>query len=107
MARKIWLFYAVATIAAALVLLSVYVNAYDDYDIGDRLRAVGRFARLGMAAISFPLGPLAGLLADRPLESAFACGDPNEPCAFFLNWNTRFAALCVQIAILRWAAGRR
>lgn len=106
MARKIWLAYSIAAVAAALVLLAIYVNAYDDYDIGDRLRGVGRFARQVMALISAPLGPLAGLLADPPLERAFGCGDPNEPCAFFVNWNTRFAALVAQIILLRWAIGR-
>ncbi|WP_442755022.1 hypothetical protein ACNHKD_18895 [Methylocystis sp. JAN1] len=106
MARKIWLFYAIATVAAGLVLLALYVNAYDDYDIGDRLRGVGRFARRAMTLLSFPLGPSVGLLADEPLERAFGCGDPNEPCAFFVHWNTRFAALVAQIGLLRWAVAR-
>lgn len=105
MARKIWLAYSIATVVAALVLLAIYVNAYDDYDIGDRLRGVGRFARQAMALISAPLGPLAGFLSDAPLERAFGCGDPNDPCAFFSYWNTRFAALVAQIALLRlWIA---
>jgi hypothetical protein len=106
MARKVWLYYAIATIVAALALLAIYVNAYDDYDVSDRLRGVGRFARQGMLLLSFPLGPLSGFLADAPVERAFGCGDPNEPCAFFVNWNARFAALAAQIVLLRWAIAR-
>jgi len=107
MARKIWLFYAIASAAAAIVLLAIYVNAYDYYDVSERLRNIGRFGRQTMALISTPLGPVVGFLADPPLERAFGCGDPNEPCAFFVNWNMRFVALVTQIALLRWSVSRR
>ncbi|WP_424361073.1 hypothetical protein [Methylocystis parvus] len=107
MTRKIWLAYSIVTVVAALVLLAIYVNAYDDYDVGDRLRGVGRFARHAMALISAPLGPLAGFFVDKPLERAFGCADPNEPCAFFSYWNMRFVALVAQIVLLRWALARR
>jgi hypothetical protein len=105
--RKIWLVYAGLATVAALVLLARYVNAYDDYDVGDRLRALGRFTRQGMGILTFPLGSLVGLVADAPLARAFGCGDPNEPCAIFADWNARFAALLVQIALMRWALARR
>ncbi len=106
-ARKIWLAYTLITLAGALLLLAVYVNAYDDYDIGDRLRALGRFTRSSMSVLTFPLGLPAGLLADGPLHDAFGCGEANEPCAVFVTWQAHFAALVAQIAILRWLIGRR
>lgn len=106
-ARKIWLAYTLITLAGALLLLAIYVNAYDDYDIGDRLRALGRFTRSSMSVLTFPLGLPAGLLADGPLHDAFGCGEPNEPCAIFVVWQAQFAALVAQIAVLRWFIGRR
>ena len=106
-AHKRWLFYTIATIAGALILLAIYVNAYDDYDVSDRLRGLGRFARSGMRALSFPLGLPVGALANAPLESALGCGDPNEPCAVFVDWHTHFAALVAQIVALRWWLSRR
>ncbi len=51
-ARKIWLAYTLITLAGALVLLAVYVNAYDDYDIGARLRGLGRFTRRAMNIVN-------------------------------------------------------
>lgn len=107
LARKIWLVYVIAAVSATLVLLAIYVNAYDDYDVSDRLRGFGRFTRQGMALLSFPLGLPVGLLADQPLQRAFGCGDANEPCAVFVFWHVRFAALAAQIVLLRWAIARR
>jgi hypothetical protein len=107
LARKLWLAYAVSTVACALVLLAAYVNAYDDYDIGDRLRSLGRFARHAMDVITFPLGLPAGFLADGPLHNAFGCGDQNEPCAVFVVWQAQFTALVAQIAVFRWLLARR
>jgi hypothetical protein len=106
-ARKLWLVYAVAAIAGAVVLLAIYVNAYDDDDIGDRLRGLGRFTRRAMFALTFPLGLPAGLLADGPLHDAFGCGGENEPCAIFVLWQTQFTALVAQIVALRWLVARR
>lgn len=106
LARKIWLGYAIATIALALVALAIYVNAYDDYDVSERLRALGRLTRRAMLFLSFPLGSPVGFLADGPLETAFGCGDENEPCAIFVNWQTHFVALVAQIVLLRWAIAR-
>jgi hypothetical protein len=105
-ARKIWLAYTLIAIAGALMLLAVYVNAYDDYDIGDRLRALGGFTRRAMLALGFPLSLPASLLTG-PLDAAFGCGDANEPCAVFVMWQTLFAALVAQVAALRLAIGRR
>jgi hypothetical protein len=106
-ARKIWLAYTLIALAGALALLAVYVNAYDDYDIGDRLRGLGRFTRKSMSLLTFPLGMPAGLLADGPLRAAFGCGDANEPCAIFVTWQVQFTALVAQIVFLRWLIARR
>ncbi len=107
MARKIWLAYAIATVVGALVLLAIYVNAYDDYDVGDRLRALGGVTRRAMLLVTFPLGLPARLLADGPLRAAFGCGDDNDPCAIFVDWQTLFAALVAQIVLLRYVIARR
>ncbi len=106
LARKIWLIYAISTVATALVLLAAYVNTYDDYDVGERLRGLGRFTRRAMLALAFPLSLPAHLLAG-PLDAGFGCGDENEPCAIFVMWQTLFAALFAQIVLLRWLIGRR
>ncbi|RTL85041.1 MAG: hypothetical protein EKK29_12435 [Hyphomicrobiales bacterium] len=105
LARKLWLFYALATVTAALVLLAAYVNIYDDYDVGPRLRGLGLFTRRAMAALGFPSSLPATLLTG-PLVAAFGCGDENDPCAIFVMWQTLFVALVAQIALLRWAIGR-
>lgn len=107
LARNIWLFYALATIAAALALFAAYVNIYDDYDIGPRLRGLGRFTRQAMLALGFPLSFPVSLLAAGPLNVAFGCGDENDPCAIFVFWQTLFATLVAQIALLRWIIARR
>jgi hypothetical protein len=82
------------------------VNAYDDYDVGDRLRALGRFTRRAMLALGLPLSLPASLLTG-PLDAAFGCGDADEPCAVFVMWQTQFVALVAQVAGLRWWIGRR
>jgi hypothetical protein len=105
LARRLWLLYALATIMAALILLAVYVNTYDDYDVGDRLRGLGGFTRRAMLALGFPVSLPASLLTG-PLDAAFGCGDANEPCAVFVLWQTQFAALVAQIVALRWWIGR-
>ncbi|GEM_PF-6630018 len=97
-----WLVYAIATVTLSIAVLAIYVTAYDDYDLSERLRATGRFARQAMQALSFPLGAPVGWLLDPPLEKSFGCGDENEPCAAFVDWNTHFAALVAQIVLLRW-----
>jgi hypothetical protein len=105
--RVAWLAYAIATIALSIAVLAIYVTAYDDYDLSERLRATGRFARQAMRAVSFPLGAPVGWLLDPPLEKSFGCGDENEPCAIFVNWNTHFAALLAQVVLLRRLIRRR
>ncbi|MFO1102874.1 MAG: hypothetical protein U1E20_08230 [Methylocystis sp.] len=99
--RLAWLAYAVATVALSFAVLAIYVNAYDDYDLSERLRATGRFARQAMQALSFPLGAPIGWLLDPALAKSFGCGDENEPCANFVNWNTHVATLLAQIVLLR------
>jgi hypothetical protein len=106
-ARKIWFAYALVTVACALALLAAYVKACDDYDIGDRLRGLGRFTRQAMTILAFPLGLPAGLLADGPLHDACGCRDENEPCAIFVLWQAQFVALVAQIVLLRWLIARR
>jgi hypothetical protein len=105
--RVAWLAYAIATVALSLAVLAIYVNAYDDYDLSERLRAAGRFARQAMRAVSFPLGAPIGWLLDPALEKSFGCGDEYEPCAIFINWNTHVAALLAQIVLLRRLIQRR
>ena len=105
--RVAWLVYAIATIALSIAVLAIYVTAYDDYDLSERLQATGPFARQAMRAVSFPIGAPIGWILDPPLEKAFRCGDENEPCAVFVNWNTHFAALLAQIVLLRWLIRRR
>ncbi|MGJ0502948.1 MAG: hypothetical protein ACR65X_04235 [Methylocystis sp.] len=104
--RAAWVAYAIATVALSIAVLAIYVNAYDDYDLSERLRATGRFVRQAMRALSFPLGAI-GALLNSPLEKSFGCGDANEPCAVFVDWNMRFAALLAQIILLRWLIRRR
>jgi hypothetical protein len=103
-ARKAWLIYALATVAGALLVLAIYVNAYDDYDVSERVRTLGRFTRRAMRFLCAPLGPLFGALANPALEKAFDCGDENEPCAVFVDWNVGFFALVAQIILLRRVA---
>jgi hypothetical protein len=105
--RVAWRAYAIATVALSIAVLAIYVTSYDDYDLSERLRATGRFARQAMRAVSFPLGALIGALLNTPLEKSFGCGDENEPCAVFVDWNTHFAALLTQVVLLRWLIGRR
>ena len=105
--RLAWLAYAIATVALSIALLAIYVIAYDDYDLSERLRATGRFVRQAMRALSFPLGAPIGALLNAPLEKTFGCGDENQPCAVFVDWNTHFAALLAQIVLMRWYIGRR
>lgn len=106
-ARKFWLAYAAIAVVGSFIILTIYVNAYDDYDISDRLRATGRFARQAMRLFSFPLGFPFAALANGPLEKSFGCGDENEPCAVFIDWHTHFAAVLAQILMLRWLIFRR
>lgn len=105
--RVAWLVYAIAAIALSIAVLAIFVKAYDDYDVSDRVRSIGRFARQAMRALSFPLGAPSGALLNPLLEKSFGCGDENEPCAIFIDWNTHFAALLAQIVLLRWLIGRR
>lgn len=105
-ARIAWLLYAGATIVGALMVLAIYVNTYDDYDISDRLLATGAFARRTMSLLSFPLGGVASAVAGDALEKAFSCGSTNAPCAIFVDWNLRFAAIIAQLGLLRWALSR-
>ena len=105
--RVAWLAYAIATVTLSIAVLAIYVTAYDDYDLSERLRAAGRFSRQAMGALSFPLGTPVGWLLEPSLEKSFGCGDANEPCAVFVDWNTHFAALLAQIVLLRWLIGRR
>jgi hypothetical protein len=104
--RVAWLAFAIATVALSIAVLAIYVTAYDDYDLSERLRATGRFLRQAMYALSFPLGAPVGWLLDPPLEKSFGCGDANEPCAAFIAWNTHFAALLAQLVLLRWLIRR-
>jgi hypothetical protein len=105
-AYRAWFIYAAGVVAGSLLVLAIYVNAYDDYGVTAKLTATGSFTRTTMRALSFPLGFPVGALADPILERNFGCGDQSEPCATFIAWWTRFAAIFVQILLLRWLAQR-
>jgi len=106
-ARTAWLAYAAVAIIGALTVLTIYVNTYDDYDVSECLYAAGAFTRRAMSALSFPLGFLLSTVAGGPLEASFNCGATNEPCAIFIDWNLKFAAIISQIALLRGIVTRR
>lgn len=106
LANTLWLIYTAAAIAGALLVLTIYVNAYDDNGLTERLRGLGAFVRRAMGVLSFPLGLPLGALANTPLERIFACEAANEPCGVFIDWWTHFSALLAQIVILRWLARR-
>jgi len=59
-----------------------------------------------MQALSFPLGIPIGALADPILERNLHCEAQGEPCAIFIAWWTRFAAIFTQILLSRWIAQR-
>ena len=76
-----------------------YVSAYDNTGVTGRLRAMGAFTRTAMQVLSFPLGFPLGAAADPLLERSFGCAASDEPCATFIEWWTRFAAVLAQIII--------
>jgi hypothetical protein len=106
LARGLWLVYTAATILASLLILAIYVNAYDDHGLTERLRAVGGFTRRAARIISFPLGLPLGAMANPLFERIFGCEEPNEPCGAFTDWWTHFAALLVKVFIFRWFVRR-
>jgi len=83
------------------LVLAIYVSAYDNTGVTERLRATGAFTRTVMQVLSFPLGFPLGALADPFLERSFGCAASDEPCAIFVDWWTHFAAILVQIVILQ------
>jgi len=97
LASRLWLIYTAATILGSLLVLAIYVSAYDNTGVTERLRATGAFTRTVMQVLSFPLGAA----ADPFLERSFGCAASDEPCAIFVDWWTHFAAILVQIVILQ------
>ena len=55
-AARAWFAYTAGVLASALLVLAIYVNAYDDYGVTPKLTATGSFTREVMQALSFPLG---------------------------------------------------
>lgn len=106
LARTLWLAYTVATILGSLVVLAIYVNAYDDNGRTEQLRAIGNFTRWAMRIISFPLGLPLGAATNWPFERTFACEAPGEPCGVFIEWWTQFVSLLIQVFLLRWLVRR-
>jgi hypothetical protein len=94
--------YTAAAILGSLLVLAIYVSAYDNTGVTERLRATGAFTRTTMQVLSFPLGLPLGAAADPFLERSFGCAASGEPCATFIDWWTRFAAVLAQIAIFHW-----
>jgi hypothetical protein len=101
LASRLWLIYMIATILGSLVLLAIYVSAYDNTGVTERLRATGAFTRAAMQILSFPLGFPLGAAANPFLERNFGCAPLDEPCATFIDWWTHFTAILVQIIIFR------
>jgi magnesium-transporting ATPase (P-type) len=99
LASSLWLIYTLATIVGSLVVLAMYVSAYDNTGVTERLQAMGAFTRTAMQLLSFPLGFPLGAAADPFLERRFGCAASDEPCATFIDWWTHFAAILVQIVI--------
>ncbi len=99
LASSLWLIYTLATIVGSLVVLAMYVSAYDNTGVTERLQAMGAFTRTAMQLLSFPLGFPLGAAADPFLERNFGCAALDEPCATFIDWWTHFAAILVQIVI--------
>ncbi len=107
LADKAWLLYSAAAIGGALVVLAIYVNAYDDNGLTEKLRLLGGFTRRAMRVLSFPLGLPFGAVANGFLENAFGCAEPDEPCGVFVDWWTHFFAVLAQALLLRFALRRR
>ncbi len=101
LASRLWLIYMIAAILGSLVVLAIYVSAYDNTGVTERLRAMGAFTRTAMQVLSFPLGFPLGAAADPFLERSFGCAASDEPCATFIHWWTHFAAILAQIIILQ------
>ena len=103
---RTWLTYAAGVVAGSLLVLAIFVKAYDDFGVTARLAATGNFTRTTMQALSFSLGFPIGALAEPLLERNFDCAPQSEPCATFIAWWTRFAVILIQILLLRWIAQR-
>ena len=101
LASRLWIIYTTATILGSLVILAIYVSAYDNTGVTERLRAMGAFTRTAMQLLSFPLGFPLGAAAAPFLERNFGCAPLDEPCATFIDWWTHFAAVIAQIIIFR------
>jgi len=93
LASRLWLIYTTAAILGSLLVLAIYVSAYDNTGVTERLRATGAFTRTAMQVLSFPLGFPLGAAADPFLERSFGCAASDEPCATFIEWWTHFAAV--------------
>ena len=101
LASRLWLIYMIATILGSLVILAIYVSAYDNTGVTERLRAMGAFTRTAMQVLSLPLGFPLGAAANPFLERNFGCAALDEPCTTFIDWWTHFAAVIAQIIIFR------
>ena len=106
LASRLWLIYTSAAILGSLVVLAMYVGAYDNTGVTERLRAMGAFTRTAMQVLSFPLGFPLGAAVNPFLDRNFGCAVLDEPCTTFIDWWTHFAAILVQIIIFRWLIQR-
>jgi len=106
LASALWLVYAMATVAGSLLILAIYVNAYDNTGVTARLTATGDFARSAMQVLSFPLGFPVGAAANSFLVRSFGCEAQRDPCGTFIFWWTHFAAVILQVGLLGWIVRR-
>jgi hypothetical protein len=105
-ASRMWFIYAAVVVAGSLLVLAIYINAYDDYGVTARLTATGSFTRAVMQALSLPPGFPIGALADPFFQRRFGCEAQSEPCATFVAWWTRFGVILLQILLLRGLSRR-
>jgi len=99
LAHRLWLVYSIEAVVASLIVLTLYLSAYDDNGVTERLRSLVSFSRRPMRILSFPLGLRLGAVADSPFAKSFSCAGPSGPCSVFIDWSTNFGALTAQVLL--------
>ena len=98
---RIWFAYTSIAAAVSLVVLTQYVNTYDDYDISPRLKDIGSVTLRTMNIASFPSGWIFGAILNAPIQRSFACdGITTHPCAVFIDWWIKFGAIILQSVMI-------
>ena len=79
LASRLWLIYTAAAIVGSLLVLAIYVSAYDNTGVTERLRATGAFTRTAMQVLSFPLGIPIGARRTLSLNAALVARPWTNP----------------------------